>query len=826
MTFVMRKPILFLFLLLALPAHAIETFTIGDIQIEGLQRITPGAVFVALPVRVGDEMNDQASSSSIDALFETGYFDDVRLQRDGNTLIISVVERPTIAVVNFDGNRKLKDEVIENALRTAGLAAGEVYNPDLVDSFTEQLQRSYFEVGHFAVEIYSSVAPLERNRVELTITISEGNVALIKEIQLVGNEQISDEEILDAIRLSTKKTLGFLNRRNRYNREQLRADLESISSLYLNQGYIEFSLLSARTFIANDLEGILIVITMSEGNQYKFGELSIESSEEVITQEELNELVVEPEQDIYSFEEVSRARNEITDSFANIGYGRAQVDALPTIHDDDQTIDVKYVVKPGKLTYIRTITFRGNYSTSDEVLRREMRVLEGGLYTAKEIQQSQNRLNRLGIFSDVNVELVQVAGTEDQIDIVVTVEERLTGSLLFGVGYSESEKTSFNFTLSQNNLFGTGKKLSTGASYGKIEQSLHLDYTNPYYTRDGVSRRFSFEYQERDTSESDATLIYEIDYLSGSVDFSYPVSEEGAVGIEFGASQQDLSLVASNRPQTDYQVVDYIGDGLETLNANSTLSYRRDTRNRAFFATEGSDLYLGLTGTSGDESYLTMTASYAHYFSIGEKAALRLSTQVDVASEDLPFYQNYYMSGKSELRGFNSGTLGARQLCRSGKEGEAGSNFATYVGSNPVIDGEVRKDGVLIAKKYADENGDMRWFGACGSARSLGGNLRMLNRAELFFPFFGSDEIDDKRISIFVDLGGTFLRKKGVYGTASKALGLREDFSFSNMRSSFGIGFEWLSPIGPFGVHYAIPIKSKAGDDLNRFQITLGSFFE
>ena len=833
----MRKTALLILLVLAFPAKAIDTFIIGDILVEGLQRVAPGAVFVALPVRVGDEMNDQVSASSIQALFATGLFDDVRFYRDGDTLIVSVVERPTISEVTFDGNRKLKDEIIENALRTAGLAAGDVYNPELVDSFTDELKRAYFEVGHFSVEIFTSISPLDRNRVELNFTIGEGKIALIKEIQLVGNDKLTDKEILKAMKLSTKKTLGFLNRNNRYNREQLRADLESISSLYLNQGFIEFSLLSSRTFLSESHKEIMIVITMTEGEQFKFGELSISSSDEVLPQEKLEQLVVEPDEELYSFEEVSETRNTISEAFADLGYGRAQVDALPTIHDEDRTIDVNYVVKPGKLTYIRTITFRGNYSTTDEVLRREMRVNEGGLYTSKEIQQSRNRLNRLGIFAQVDVELLAVPGTEDQVDLVVTVQERLTGSLLFGVGYSESEKASFNFSVSQSNLFGTGKRISLGVGYGEIEKSLELDYTNPYYTQDGVARGINFGYRERDTSESDTSLIYTADFITAGVDYLLPVSEEGAVGIALNATQQDLNLDSNYENSTDYRVADYIGkNGRETESGNVILSYRKDTRNRAFFATEGSDLYLGLTGSAGDESYFGLRASYSHYFPMTEKMTLRLSSQLDMGSDDLPFYRNYYMSGGAELRGFNSGRMGAQQLCRNDSvrmEGnvETPPSWLTTGRTTEEADGELldTESKELLAKKYSDpshDNGEERWYYPCNSQRSLGGNARMVNRAELFFPFFGDDETDDKRISIFLDHGYTFLRAKGVYATASKELGTREEVSFGNMRSSFGIGFEWLSPIGPFGVHYAVPVKKQTGDETDSFQITLGTFFE
>ncbi len=825
MTYIRKYALLILFVL-ALPVQAIDTFIIEDIQVEGLQRVTPGAVFVVLPVRVGDEMNDLVSSNSIQALFETGYFDDVQLLRDGDTLIVSVVERPTIAVVAFDGNKKLKDEVIENALKVGGLAAGDVYNPELVESFTDELRGAYFEVGHFSAQIIPSVAPLDRNRVELNFVISEGKVALISEIQLVGNNQISDEEILDAITLTNKKTLGILNRNNRYNREQLRADLESISSLYLNQGFIEFSLNSARTFITEDHDRILIVITMTEGVQYKFGELSIASSDEVMPQEELDELVQEPEEEVYSFEEVSNTRNAISDSFANLGYGRAQVDALPTIHDEERKIDVNYVVKPGKLTYVRTITFRGNLSTTDEVLRREMRVLEGGLYTAREIQQSRNRLNRLGIFNRVDMNLVAVPGTDNQVDVVVNVEERLTGSLLFGVGYSETEKASFNFSVSQTNLFGTGRRLALGAEYGDIEQAMNVEYTNPYYTLDGVSRGFTFDYRVRDTLESDTVIIYKIDYLTTGMNFAFPVSEDGIVGMGFDISQENLTLVESERVRTDYRVAESIGTGLETTGGSAGISYRRDTRNRAFFATEGSDFYTGLRASGGDNQYLALTTSYSHYFPIGKKAVLRLSSQVDVASNEVPFYRNYYMSGSEELRGFTSGQIGAKQLCRN-------VNQPTTPGLTPDTTtlGELRhpESGRLLAKQFSgptDADEDW-WYFACDSARSLGGNVRMINRAELFFPFFGSDEIDDKRIALFIDHGGTFLHTDdSVYNEASTALGTRKKFSFGNMRSSIGVSFEWLSPIGPFGVHYAIPIKQQTGDTTDRFQITLGTFFD
>ena len=781
-------------------ANALEPFEIQDIRIEGLQRVAAGAVFVALPVRVGDQMNEDVSAAAIQSLYATGYFDDVQLRREENVLIISVVERPTIASIEIDGNKKIKDEAIEAALNAGGMEASDIYDPDKVESFVAELKQAYVEVGHFAVDINLAVTPLERNRVDLSFSIFEGKVALIREIEIIGNSEISDKEILDQMKLSTKKTLGILNRNNRYNREKLRADLENIVNHYHNLGYINVSIVSSRVFIDDDRRGILIVVTLSEGSQFRFGNSQVSASQPVIEQQVLDELIEVVPGDVYSYKEVSDTRTRISNEYADKGYARAQVDPLPTINDEERTVDLNYVVKPGKLTYIRKITITGNITTDDEVIRREMRVYEGGQYSSDKILQSRARLGRLGIFTSVNIKTVKVPEIDDQIDLVVEVEESLTGSLLFGIGYSETNKASFNFSISQKNLFGTGKNLSLTADLGKVERSLFVDYTNPYYTLDGVSRGFTFENSKADTSESSTTSIYNIDQTALGVNYGFPISEESSLGVVLNASKYKLSESAADTITTvrDYRIQDFRASNPTGTSGTGTLVYRRDTRDRAVFASSGNETVLSAQISGGDLKYYILRGSYAHFLPIGEDVTLRLSGRVDYGNEDLPFFQNFYMTGTSTLRGFNSGTLGPKEICR------------------------------------VDDPGKQPIYLTCPYARSIGGDLRVLGRAELFLPFFGTQDSDDKRFSVFLDSGNTFMNSNKHYRDAynydpndDKQLKGRdrfnhEKFSFSNIRASMGVGFEWLSPIGPFGISYATPVKEKKGDQKDRFQITLG----
>ncbi len=786
-----------LLLVISFPASAQTGFVIEDIRVVGLQRVTAGAVYVALPVRVGDRMNDQTSAAAIQDLYATGLFDDVQLSRDGGILVITVIERPTIASIEVNGNKKIKDEAIENALAAGDMKSGDIYNPEVVESFISELKEAYVEVGHFSVDVSVSVTPLERNRVDLVFTVYEGKVALIREIQLVGNDKIPDEDILDLMQLTTKKTFGLLNRNNRYSREKLRADLEAIVNHYHDLGYINFSINSSRVFITDDRKGILIVVTLSEGPQFRFGTTRVSSSKDVISQEQLDSLIEIRTGALYSFQQVSNTRTRISDEFANEGYARAEVDPLPTINDEAQTIDLNYVVDPGKLTYIRRITINGNITTDDEVIRREMRIYEGGQYSAEQIQNSRSRLGRLGIFTRVDIQIVDVPEVEDQVDVIVEVDESLTGSLLFGVGYSDSDKTTFNFSVAQKNLYGTGKELSLSTEFSASDQAFLVDYTNPYYTLDGVSRGFTLEYGQSDTAETDSTSIYDIGRAAVGMNYGFPLSEVSTLGIDFRGFNYKLDSNENvNRNATttsDYHIHDYRITDSSGNSGVVTMRYRRDTRNRAVFASEGSDLDLSLEMSGGKLQYYLLRAGYTYYVPIADEYTLRLSGRVDYGQDTMPFFENFYMTGSSTIRGFDSDSLGPHEVCRTNSSGTI-----TYA--------------------------------PCEDARSIGGNVRLITRAELYLPFFGTQDSADKRFSLFLDSGNTFLHSdrnyKAAYDSRISEGGRQyfghEKFRFSNIRSSMGVGFEWLSPIGPFGISYAVPVREKPGDVKDRFQITLG----
>ena len=776
-----------LFLIVAIPANAIESFVIENIRVEGLQSVAVGAIFVALPMRVGDEFNDQLSASSIQALYATGLFNDVQLRREGNDLVVSVIERPTISELSFSGNKKMSDDSVEASLTANDIVRVGIYNPEIVETFVRRLKQEYTAIGRFSVIVNVAVVPQPRNRVDLTFDIYEGPIALIKEIRFIGNSQLSDEELLDLMQVSTKKSLGFLNRKNRYNAEKLRADLETIITHYHGMGFISFEIISSRAFISDDRSRVLIIITMSEGLQFKFGNISVDSRREIIPNEQLEEEIQVQSGDHYSFQGVNSTRTQLTNKFANLGYARAQVDPLPQVNDEAGTVDVNFVVNPGQLTYIRRITIVGNLVTDDEVIRREMRMFEGSVYSVSAIAQSRLRLQRLGFFSRIDLRAEEVPGVNDQIDLVVSVKEELTGSLLFGVGYSDSEKFSFSASITQKNLFGTGKEISASANFGQANSSLEFDYLNPYYTLDGVSRGFTVRYSKSDTDDTSYATIYGLDQTVFGVQYLFPVQEENSVGIKMSAENYELQKGPSSG---DYFIGQFVQENSKGTTGSFRISYNQDSRNRAFFPSKGHELNLSAELTTGNLRYYILRSRYAKYIPVGS-TSMGFSGRIDYGDNfqgddygGLPFFRNFYMSGNYSVRGFDSAALGPKEICSSD-----GQNFTR-----------------------------------CSSARSVGGNLRILGRAELYLPFFGTKDSADKRFSIFIDAGNVFGVAPDLVKSVRHEFGY-DNVSLNNLRISTGAAFQWLSPIGPFGISYGIPVRSKRGDEENRFQFTLGTFF-
>ncbi len=783
-----RRLITLIFLsMLAVPSFAAEPFVIEDIRIEGLQRLQLGAILLLLPFRKGDEWSDITSEQTIEELYETRLFDSVEIFREGNDLVIRVTERPTLANVTFEGNDKISDAEIEGLLGVAGLNAGGIFSREAASQFVQTLKEKYGNVGYFGTDVQWSVEPLGRNRVNLNLDIFEGDVALIKEILIIGNEKISTEDIFDVMRLSTKKTLGILNRRNRYNRQNLLADLERITSHYYDSGYIDFEVVSARTFITEERDGLLITITVSEGEQYSFSDVSVESVSDVVSQEKLESLIVESPGDLYTFTATNETRTNLTSEYTNQGYARTEIDSIPTINDEERTVSVRYVIDPGQLTYVRKITFTGNIVTADEVLRREMRVLEGGEYSEEKIAQSRARLGRLGLFESVDIDVENVPGITDQVDLVVSVKESLTGSVLFGVGYSDSAKAQIHFNVSQKNLFGTGKQVTLNTRLSKISKSIDLRYTNPYYTLDGISRGYSLKFTEDDTAESDSTSVYKLDLTGAAMHYEIPVSETSTVGIDFGAEQYSLSTISSL--QLDNQIKEFIEDHPDAVAGILGARYTIDNRDKAIFPSSGHRWNLASEFSVGDFNHYILRSHYTRFMPVGETLTLKFTGNLDFGDEELPFFKNFYMVGNSRIRGFDSSRLGPKELC----------NIKTTRVEEPIDD-----------------------YGICATNRIVGGNVRALGRAELYFPVPGAQDSDDKRFSVFVDAGNSFRVIDDTNDSIGKAVGAYEDMSFNNLRISAGVAFEWFSPIGPFSINFAVPIQKKDGDDLDAFQINLG----
>lgn len=754
-------------------AYAIDAFVIQEIRVEGLQRVSTGVVFAALPIRVGDEIDDDISDQSIQALFKTGLFSDIQLERDGDTLVVYVVERPSIGTISISGNRRFNDEQIEQALQANEIAEGRVYNEQQVEKFIEGLKQEYISEGRFSADVKIGVEPQVRNRVNIAIEVFEGPRALIREIRFIGNETVSAEDLLDAMQLSTKKTWGMFNRRNRYSRTILDADVESIANYYLNQGYVDFMMNSTRTIIADNKEDIFIVFSLTEGPQYVFGETKIIADQQIVPQEELEGLIGYSEGDLFSRTLVSETRKAIVDRMANEGYALANVEAYPDIDRDTRKVDLEYAVDSGKLIHIRRIVILGNITTHDEVIRRELRVFEGGVYSAEKLLISRERLGRLGLFDSVDLRTEEVAGIPDQVDIVVDVAERLTGFLSFGVGYSEADRALVQLRLAQKNLFGSGKQISAEVTYGESSQDIAIDYLNPYYSDAGVSRGFHLEHRETDSLDV-GVADYKEQILSGGVRFRYPISEEASFGIGFDANRYKFSRDSGQ--QTDYRIEEIIDNRPRNNIGKLNLSMTRDTRDRAVFATKGVDQEVRLELAGGDLSYYVLRTRHSQYFAVSDETTLKLTGQFDYgdsfgSGQNFPFFENFFAGGVSTVRGFAFHTLGPRELCRT----------------NDVI-------------------------ANCENAEAVGGNKRVLLRSELFLPLFGTGESPDKRFSLFVDAGNVF--------------GPEDNVEFSELRASAGLSFIWLSPIGPIGGSYALPLRKRDGDDLDRFQISLGTFLD
>ena len=740
---------------------AADAFVVNDIRLEGLQRITAGTVFNYLPIKVGDTVDGTRTAGAVRALFKTGFFLDVRLERDGETLVVSVVERPSIGSIEFTGNEDLKTEDLMSALEQMGFAQGRVFNQSIFDQVKQELHRTYFAAGKYGAQVTGTVTPLERNRVAVKFEISEGVIAKIRQINIVGNAAFDDDDLLDDFELDTTGFFSFISRSDRYSKPKLAADLETLRSFYLDSGFINFNIDSTQVSITPDKTDVYITINITEGGRYIVRDIYLQGVL-VVPEEELFDLVTVVQDDVFSRKRVTETARRIGNRLGNEGYSFANVNAVPEIDDAEQKVDLTFFVDPGQRVYVRRINFRGNTKTRDEVLRREMRQMESGWISTEAVERSRIRLNRLGLFESVEVETPAVPGASDQVDVDFTVAERPSGNLLLGAGYSDSQGAVFDISVTEENVLGTGNRLRASFNTSKASRDISVSWLNPYWTIDGVSR--GIDVYNRRTDASDANLAdYDLDQIGTGVTFGIPISEFTRVNAGFKAEQTDF--LAGPFASTEVMTFESESGG-EFITLLATAAWAKDNRNSRFLPTKGSLTRLSseIAVPGSELTYYKLFARHQRFIPLVEEFVFVLEGELGYGdgfggTGELPLTDNFFAGGLRSVRGFRANTLGPR-----------------------------------------DSRG-----------QPLGGNLKTVGTAEVILPLPFTKDSRTFRITSFFDIGN-------VYGP-------KEDFEFDTLRYSTGIAAVWLTPVGPLTMSFSKPIRTLQNDETQGFQLTFGTSF-
>ncbi len=747
--------------LLARAAMAIEPFAIKDIRVEGIQRTEAGTVFSYLPVKVGDTMTDEKAAAAIKALYATGFFKDVRLEIDGQVLVVIVDERPAISSLEFAGLKVFKPEDLKKSLREVGLAESRIFDRALVERAEQELKRQYLSQGHYAVQVTTTVTPLERNRVGVNFSVVEGDLAKIKQINIIGANAIAEPDLLDLMVLRTPGWLTWYTKNDQYSKQKLSGDLETLRSFYLDRGYLEFTIESTQVSISPDKQDIFITVNINEGEKYTISSVKL-AGQLLLPEDELTKLVQVKPGEVFSRERMTETTKAISERLGNEGYAFANVNAAPEIDKAARQVAFTIYVDPGRRVYVRRINVLGNTRTRDEVIRRELRQTESAWYDGEKINRSRARVDKLGYFDEVTVETPPVAGTTDQVDMELKVKEKPTGNIMLGAGFSSAEKFSVSGAVQQQNLFGSGKHVGVQISTSKSNRVYSLSHTDPYFTIDGVSQGFDVYLRNTDTSTL-SVGSFGSDSVGGGVRWGLPIAEDDYLNLGLSFDRTTLK-VDTNSPLRYRDYVTRFGAKGNTL--LTSLGWQKDSRDSLLVTTKGdyrrATLEVSLPGSTA--TYSKVTYQHQHFAPLSRDVTLALNGEVGLAqaygSKELPFFKNFYAGGIGSVRGFESGSLGPRDPATS---------------------------------------------------EGLGGNKRLIGNAELLFPVPGMGRDKSMRLSGFVDAGN-------VWGYDSK-------FSLGSMRYSAGLALSWNSPMGPLKFSYANPFNKKADDKTQRLQFQMGSVF-
>lgn len=738
-------------------------FVVRDIEINGLERIPAGTVLSYLPAQVGQAFDDKQADAAVQALFQSGLFENVELRRRGDVLVVNVVERPAIGEIKITGNRKISTDKLLKALRLRDITPGNTLDRQALAAIQQEIAEQYASMGYPNINVQSTFEPLARNRVRVNITINEGAIARIRRIEIEGNQAFPDAVLLKQLETKAKGgfSIPFLSESDKYSKERIMADLDTLAAFYRDRGFIKFEIVAADVTASEDKKDVFLKIVVSEGPQYRIGKVFI-AGNPPLTQQELAQAIRIGEGDIFSQKALEETRKNISDKLGAQGFAFTKVAAKPSFDEANRTVGITLEVDTGKRTYVRRIDIRGNNRTKDEVYRRELRQMESSWFSKEQIERSKVRLERLPFVEEASIEVEPVAGTPDQVDLIVTVKERSSNQFRIGAGYSQSQGVLFNVNLNQDNFMGTGKQLNLNVDNSKVNKNYGINYTDPYYTPDGISRGFGAYYKKYD-AEAENISSYASNRYGGNINYTVPISEHDSVFVAVGGERREI--IVGKDPAK--HIKDFVAaNGNKYNQVPLTVSYVHDTRNRTIFPNKGQRHRVSLQAQAPGSKLQYGKLSYdgAAYLPVTDNvtfaAKARVGTTVATGKlKEAPFFDKYYAGGINSVRGFEQSTLGA-----------------------------------------VDEKGD-----------PLGGDFTVTGTAEVQFPAPFAEDVKSLKMSAFVD-GGNVFKDSG-------------DFKAKDIRYSAGVGATWLSPLGPLEISYAKPLNAEKGDKEQKVQFSIGASF-
>ena len=744
---------------IAFNALAAAPFNVRDIRVEGLQRVEPGTVFASIPFRVGDDYTDEKGAAAIRSLFALGLFKDVRIEVNGDVLVLIVEERPNIAAVEFIGTKEFDKDTLKKALKDIGLAEGRPFDKALADRAEQELKRQYVNRSLYGAEIITTITPSDRNRVNLSFTVVEGDLAKIKEMRVVGAKAFDESKLLDQFDQGTGNWLSWYTKSDRYSRTKLNADLETLRAWYLARGYLEFRIDSTQVAISPNKQDISITINVTEGDRFVVSEVAMEGYY-LGKDDEFKSLIEIKAGQAYNADDVAKTTKAFNEYFGNFGFAFARTDVRPEIDRATNRVKLVLVAEPARRAYVRRINIVGNNRTRDQIVRREFRQTESSWYDGEKIRLSRDRVNRLGYFKDVEIDTQEVPSSQDQVDLNVNVVEKPTGMLTLGAGFSSAEKVTLSFGIQQDNVFGSGHNLGLQISTSKFNQYYVINTTDPYFTEDGVSRTFEF-YHRSSKPYVEQGGNYRLITSGLGVRFGLPFSELDRIFVGTAAERTEL-VPGTNMLGVHAQLCQQFG--CIAQNVPVTAGWARDSRDSYLNPNSGKFIRLNTeVGAMGDARYAKLGGQYQQYVPITKQYTFAFNADLGVGhgmnGQTLPFYKNYYSGGLGSVRGFEQGTLGPRDI------------------TGPVI----------------------------------GGAKKITLNTEFLVPFPGAGNDRTLRLYGFYDMGN-------VYGEFEKVdLGL--------LRSAYGVGLSWVSPMGPLRFAWARPVRTFPGDRIQQLQFQIGTSF-